>query len=106
VIIPADCEKCGECCHSDTVTFVPLNPEDKERLGDEWADLTQQVDGQTYMKMQGGACVALDASQGLSRCSIYDARPEVCREFLQSSPECRSVLVDAGRLRARARERR
>lgn len=101
MIIPADCETCGECCRSDSATFVQLNPEDVQRLGRERTRLTQQLEGQTYMKMVAGACAALDTSEGLSRCSIYDKRPELCREFQQSSPECRGVLLDAVRLKAR-----
>ena len=97
MIVPADCEKCGACCSFDTSTFVPLNAADERRLGAAWAGLTHEQDGQVYMRMQDGACAALDRSQGLSRCSIYESRPDLCREFNQGSPECRSVLLSIRR---------
>ncbi len=37
-----------------------------------------------------GACVALDPQTLL--CSIYDRRPQVCRDFQRGSDLCRAIL--------------
>jgi len=40
-----------------------------------------------------GACVALDPVTLL--CSIYDTRPQTCRDFAQGSSLCRQTLERA-----------
>jgi Fe-S-cluster containining protein len=40
-----------------------------------------------------GACVALDAVTRL--CTIYDARPQTCRDFNRGSDLCRRTLARA-----------
>ena len=94
MLVPADCEKCGACCRSDSSSFVPLTRDDQERLGSQCSELTELRHGQVYMRMQDGACAALDESEGLSRCSVYDRRPVICQEFEQGSDECRSHLIE------------
>ena len=93
VVVPADCGKCGACCRSDSSSFVPLLGGDQKRLGSQLAALTEVRHGQLYMRMRDGGCAALDESKGLSRCSVYDSRPNVCRTFEQGSDECLSHLV-------------
>ena len=49
-------------------------------------------DGQGWTIMardEEGWCVAIDAAH--MRCSIYEARPRVCREFAMSGPCCRDA---------------
>ena len=93
MIVPADCERCGACCSFDSPTFVPLNEEDVERLGT--LDVIEMHEGRPHMGSRNGKCIALDETNGLSQCSIYDERPELCRDFHQGSSECRSVLLAA-----------
>jgi Fe-S-cluster containining protein len=100
MIVPADCEDCGACCAFDSPTFVPLNTADQEHLGARLEELTHEEAGQRYMRMHEGYCLALDRSGGASQCSIYDQRPELCREFHQGSSECRSVLLSIRRRKA------
>jgi uncharacterized protein len=38
-----------------------------------------------------GACAALDPDTLL--CTIYDQRPQVCRDFARGSTLCRKILV-------------
>jgi Fe-S-cluster containining protein len=38
-----------------------------------------------------GACVALDPVTAL--CSIYDSRPQTCRDFARGGSLCRQVLT-------------
>jgi Fe-S-cluster containining protein len=42
-----------------------------------------------------GWCVAMDATRMC--CSIYDARPEVCRRFEMGGPYCEAVREDYAR---------
>jgi len=91
MIVPADCERCGACCSFDSPSFVPLNQGDIARLGS--TDFVAIHDGQPYMGMTNGKCIALEETSGLSRCSVYKTRPDLCREFHQGSSVCRSVLL-------------
>ena len=53
-------------------------------------------DGERCMEQRGdGACVALDAVTKL--CTIYENRPQVCRDFERGSGLCRDVLTRAAR---------
>lgn len=45
------------------------------------------------MVMQGGHCAALQVAGGQFVCSVYSARPDVCRELERGSPECREERV-------------
>ena len=48
--------------------------------------------GAREMRQRGGACIAL-ARDG--RCSIYEDRPQVCRDFQRGSEECLRKLAPA-----------
>jgi Fe-S-cluster containining protein len=53
-------------------------------------------DGQLCMDQRGdGACVALDPVTKL--CTIYEQRPNVCREFGRGGELCVNVLERAAR---------
>jgi Fe-S-cluster containining protein len=41
-----------------------------------------------------GWCVAVSAER---RCSIYETRPQACRNFTMAGPYCRAVRADAAR---------
>lgn len=56
--------------------------------------LVVEHDGVRCMDQRGdGACVALDAATLL--CTIYESRPQTCRDFNRGEALCRSVLVRA-----------
>lgn len=79
--LPA-CAGCGRCCH----LVVELRPGDvvPEAFVVEHA-------GVRCLDQQGdGACVALDRATRL--CTIYDARPQTCRDFHRGGNLCRKVL--------------
>jgi hypothetical protein len=97
VQVPADCEACGACCAFESATFVPLSVEDLERLAQAGEALAHTESGQAYMRMDDGFCAALERFPGGARCTIYEQRPELCREFRQGSSECRSVLISIRR---------
>jgi Fe-S-cluster containining protein len=83
MLIPA-CAGCGRCCHQVVelvagVDFVPPA----------WV---VEHDGVRCLEQRGdGACVALDPRTSL--CTIYENRPQVCREFERGALLCRKILA-------------
>jgi len=79
--LPA-CAGCGKCCH----LLVDLGP-----LDDVPAEYVVEHDGFRCMDQQGdGACVALDPETQL--CTIYERRPQVCRDFARGTSLCRRAV--------------
>lgn len=77
------CAGCGRCCH----LVVELRPGD--RVDEE---LVVEHDGLRCMDQRGnGACVALDAATQL--CTIYETRPQTCRDFARGGNLCRMILA-------------
>lgn len=53
--------------------------------------LVAEHDGVRCMDQRGnGACVALDPATFL--CTIYNARPQTCRDFRRGESLCRQIL--------------
>jgi Fe-S-cluster containining protein len=78
------CAGCGKCCH----LLVELVP----GVDDVPEELVVEHSGVRCMDQQGdGACVALDPETLL--CTIYERRPQVCRDFARGSGLCRKILV-------------
>jgi Fe-S-cluster containining protein len=78
---------------------------DDDRLGDDKVRrltvLTQH--GRGYfarsMKMTGGRCTAFRdelPDGGGCGCSIYEVRPDICREFAAGSPDCHAARQRRG----------
>ena len=87
--LPA-CAGCGRCCH----LLVELMPGD-DAVPEE---LVVEHSGVRCLDQQGdGACVALDPVTRL--CTIYDRRPQVCRQFERGSGLCRMILEKARAVR-------
>ena len=79
------CAGCGLCCH----LTVELRPGD-----DVPGELVAEHDGLRFMDQQGnGACVALDPVTRL--CTIYEIRPQTCRDFQRGEPLCRQTVSRA-----------
>lgn len=77
-----ECEGCGRCCR----LFVELREGD-----DPPAELTVEYQGIRAMDQHSdGTCVALDPLT--RRCTIYERRPQTCRDFTRGSALCRKVL--------------
>jgi Fe-S-cluster containining protein len=80
--LPA-CAGCGQCCH----LVVELSAGD-----DVPDDFVTEHDGVRCMDQRGnGACVALDSTTRL--CTIYERRPQVCRDFHRGSSLCRNAVA-------------
>lgn len=93
--IPA-CAGCGQCCHLlvELVAGVDDVPE----------ELVVEHSGVRCLEQHGdGACMALDLATRL--CTIYERRPQVCRQFERGSGLCRGVLATPRAIAAAARIR-
>jgi Fe-S-cluster containining protein len=93
-----DCRTCGACCYGDEM-WIHVMAGDDDRLGGERVRhltvLTQH--GRGYfarsMKMVGGRCTAFRdrLTDGGCGCSIYEVRPDICRDFAAGSPDCHAA---------------
>lgn len=94
---PPDCLRCGACCHSPSERFVRVTGADWTRLGDA-AERVAHFTGrgnEAFMKMTAGHCAALEIRPGTAVnpepeyfCTLYDRRPQICRDLARGSPEC------------------
>lgn len=98
--IPSDCLRCGVCCHSHLSAYVRVTGEDWTRLGDAADHVAHFIGHRAYMRMQDGHCAALtvravaegsDATEYF--CTIYERRPQICRDLGRGSPECEGELA-------------
>jgi Fe-S-cluster containining protein len=81
--IPA-CAGCGQCCHL-LVELAPL-------VDDVPEEFVVEHSGVRCMDQHGdGACVALDPVSRL--CTIYERRPQVCRDFQRAEALCRRAVL-------------
>ena len=85
--IPPDdlplCTACGKCCH----LLVELSP----LLDNVPEEFVVEHEGIRCMDQHGdGACVALDPATQL--CTIYERRPQVCRDFKRAESLCRRAV--------------
>jgi len=88
-----DCQSCGACCFSSLETYVRVSGDDWRRLGVEAERVAHFIGHRAYLRMTDGHCAALVVTRapgGHARfaCSIYDRRPQVCRDLERGSPSC------------------
>ena len=91
---PADCRGCGACCFSASPTFVRVTGADWTRLAERAEEVAQFIGHRAYMRMRDGHCSALDVrsrEDGAADfyCTLYEQRPQICRDLGRGSPECR-----------------
>ena len=73
----ASCEAC--CCRLQVMLLTDTGVPEHFIETDEWG-------AQTMAQLDDGWCEALDRNTML--CTIYELRPQVCREFAAGSYEC------------------
>ena len=94
--LPA-CAGCGSCCH----LVVELVPGTDDGVPGE--HVVERA-GAFFMDQRGnGACVALDPATRL--CTIYERRPQTCRDFARGEPLCRRTVANAAAALVRMRNR-
>ena len=87
----AMCQQCGGCCRK--FPYVELSQEDMERLqGHTGLDSEAFTNGngkaveEYFLKFQAnGDCVFLKNEGGHYACSVYEARPDLCRSYPSSA---------------------
>jgi len=82
--------------------------DDYERLGDAVDDLVHFVGNRAYMRLADGHCAALRIElEGRFVCTVYEKRPDACRDLARESPNCAGELyTKRGRAQARLVELR
>jgi Fe-S-cluster containining protein len=99
----AGCQACGACCFSQLPTFVRVSGKDWSRLGPATNRVAHFIGNRAYMRLVGGHCAALRIGRDLTGnlaffCTVYENRPEICRNLDRGSPACLAELeLKAGR---------
>jgi uncharacterized protein len=101
---PADCRTCAACCFSESARHARVSGDDHARLGDDAERLVEWIGNLAFMRLEhvaGSAihkcaALAIDPVLGTFACSIYETRPEVCRELARGSDACRGELATKG----------
>lgn len=93
-----ECLACGACCFSTLETYVSVTGDDHARLGERAEELVVFHGNRAYMRMHQGRCAALSVDREHRRfvCTVYDARPAVCRELARGSRECAGERASKG----------
>ena len=73
----ANCKAC--CCRLEVMLITDTGVPDHLIEIDKWGN-------QTMARLEDGWCSALD--RNTMKCTIYDKRPWVCREFKMGEYEC------------------
>lgn len=89
-----ECLACGTCCFSRLDTFVRVTGDDHTRLGERGDALVWFDGNRAFMRMEGGHCAALLVDVAARRfvCSVYEQRPQACRDLERGSPACLAEL--------------
>jgi Fe-S-cluster containining protein len=77
VVTCAACEAC--CCRLEVILMGDDDIPDALTARDKWG-------GWVMQRLDDGWCVALD--RDTMRCTIYDIRPGVCRDYVMGDSEC------------------
>jgi Fe-S-cluster containining protein len=106
--VPPPCLQCGACCFSNLETSVRVTGDDYERLGAAVEDLVHFVGNRAYMRLADGHCAALRIElEGRFVCTVYETRPDACRDLERESLQCAGELfTKAGRAATRLVELR
>ncbi len=81
------------CCFSASDEYVWVRGLDWSQLGLEADRLAHFIGHRAFMRMRDGHCAALEvrrdaAGEADYYCTIYERRPQICRDLARGSPEC------------------
>ena len=87
---PSDCCDCGRCCFSELPEYVRVFGVDLDRMDEAAQSHTHFIGNRCYMRLEEGHCSALTIDPVKKRhiCSIYLARPDVCRSLERGTGSC------------------
>ena len=76
--------------------------EDWARLGDAAEGAAHFLGNRAFMQMRDGHCAALEVRRAPGGamdyfCTLYERRPQICRDLARGSPECEGELSAKGR---------
>jgi Fe-S-cluster containining protein len=94
--VTPECTACGVCCFSLLENYVRVTGDDHARLAEHADELVRFDGNRAYMRMIDGHCAALRIEKKSRRlvCSVYESRPEVCRELARGSSACRGEIAE------------
>ncbi len=97
-----ECLRCGTCCFSASETYVRVSGADFARMGEVAGGLVAWSGNRAFMRMRDGHCAALrlDPVAGAFVCTVYERRPQLCRDYERGGAAC---SVDRERLLGDAR---
>lgn len=105
---------CGACCFSESERHARVTGDDYARLGDDAERLVLWIENLAFMRLtditagperqspRHCAALVIDSKGGIFACSIYNQRPQVCRDLARGSNECRGELGSKGERPRRA----
>ncbi|MEO7112123.1 MAG: YkgJ family cysteine cluster protein [Polyangiaceae bacterium] len=93
--VAPECLACGVCCFSQLENYVRVTGDDHARLAERGDELTRFDGNRAYMRMIDGHCAALRIEKKTQQlvCSVYDTRPQVCRDLARGSSACRGEIA-------------
>ncbi|MFZ3202523.1 MAG: YkgJ family cysteine cluster protein [Pseudomonas sp.] len=78
--VAVSCSNCAACCcQLEVMLITDTGVPPRFIATDDWG-------GEVMHRLDDGWCAALDRDS--MRCTIYEVRPLICREFETASPEC------------------
>jgi hypothetical protein len=82
---------------------VSVTGDDHQRLGEAADVFVSFIGNRAYMRLADGHCAALRIElSGRFVCTVYETRPDACRDLERASPHCAGELFSkAGRATAR-----
>lgn len=94
----AACLRCGICCFSPSDTYVRVTGDDWSRLASDAERVAHFIGTRAFMRMSAGHCAALDVRPGTAGdteyfCTVYDRRPQICRDLARGSPQCEGEIA-------------
>ena len=105
---PEDCTRCAACCFSESVRHARVSGDDYERLGEDAEALVTWIGNEAFMRLGGSegaqhcGALSLDPLAATLSCSIYERRPQVCRDLERGEGACRAERAAKAERPARA----